>query len=191
MRGRSHWWKPRRAVEADGSKTTVSCHQLRYEVSLRCTLYDHSSIFSRASSRSRNQCRPRQAGRGARCCRSAWSDLPIWPVEGTGAGSFNATVRGHRVPEHAWLRVRAAHGFPPHARRSFFERVYGLGTLLVSLGPCAHMRPAATPQRGWFSAHRYSSSHCARRCNQFRSTLGGRRRRKAESPVQSSPPDSR
>src|SRR5262249_9430822 len=39
-------------------------------------------------------------------------------------------------------RVRASHGFPPHARRSFFERVHGLGTLLVSLGPCAHMRKA-------------------------------------------------
>src|SRR5262249_47616018 len=39
-------------------------------------------------------------------------------------------------------RVRAAHGFPPHARRSFFERVHGLGILLVSLGPGAHMREA-------------------------------------------------
>src|SRR5262245_24328355 len=27
---------PRRAVEPDGSRTTASCHQLRYEVSLRC-----------------------------------------------------------------------------------------------------------------------------------------------------------
>jgi hypothetical protein len=33
------WWTPRRAVEADGSRTTGSCHQLRYEVSLRCTLH--------------------------------------------------------------------------------------------------------------------------------------------------------
>ena len=39
-------------------------------------------------------------------------------------------------------RVRAAHGFPPHARRSFFERVHGLGILPVSLGPGAHMREA-------------------------------------------------
>src|SRR5215831_7652056 len=39
-------------------------------------------------------------------------------------------------------RVRAAHGFPPHARRSFFERVHGLGILFISLGPGAHMREA-------------------------------------------------
>src|SRR5215470_15520113 len=39
-------------------------------------------------------------------------------------------------------RVRAARGFPPHARRSFFERVDGLGILLISLGPGAHMREA-------------------------------------------------
>src|SRR5262249_44425819 len=39
-------------------------------------------------------------------------------------------------------RVRAAHGFPPHARRSFFERVHGVGILPVSLGPGAHMREA-------------------------------------------------
>src|SRR5262249_728474 len=39
-------------------------------------------------------------------------------------------------------RVRASRGFPPHARRSFFERVYGFGILLVSLGPGAHMREA-------------------------------------------------
>src|ERR1700756_5728612 len=39
-------------------------------------------------------------------------------------------------------RVRAVHGFPPHARRSFFERAHGLGILPVSLGPGAHMRDA-------------------------------------------------
>src|SRR5262249_2586088 len=39
-------------------------------------------------------------------------------------------------------RGRAAHGFPPHARRSFFERVHGLGIVPVSLGPGAHMREA-------------------------------------------------
>src|SRR5262245_51102708 len=39
-------------------------------------------------------------------------------------------------------RVQASRGFPPHARRSFFERVHGLGILLMSLGPGAHMREA-------------------------------------------------
>src|SRR5215471_7129945 len=39
-------------------------------------------------------------------------------------------------------RVQASPGFPPHARRSFFERVHGLGILLISLGPGAHMREA-------------------------------------------------
>src|SRR4030095_9190937 len=39
-------------------------------------------------------------------------------------------------------RVQASRGFPPHARRSFFERVHGLSILLVGLGPSAHMREA-------------------------------------------------
>src|SRR6266576_187371 len=39
-------------------------------------------------------------------------------------------------------RVQASRGFPPHARRSFFERVHGLSILLVGLRPGAHMREA-------------------------------------------------
>src|SRR5262249_51167071 len=39
-------------------------------------------------------------------------------------------------------RGRASRGFPPHARRSFFERVHGIGILLISLGPGAHMPEA-------------------------------------------------
>src|SRR5262249_1891769 len=41
-------------------------------------------------------------------------------------------------------RLQASRGFPPHARRSFFERVHGLSILLVGLiiRPGAHMREA-------------------------------------------------
>src|SRR5262249_54847396 len=39
-------------------------------------------------------------------------------------------------------RVQVPRGFPPHARRSFFERVHGLSILLVGLGPSAHMLPS-------------------------------------------------
>src|SRR2546421_8458004 len=39
-------------------------------------------------------------------------------------------------------RVQASRGFPPHARRSFFERVHGLSILLVGLRPGANMREA-------------------------------------------------
>src|SRR5260221_10268456 len=79
-------------------------------------------------------------------------DLPLI-VGGTGARAFHGPAVGQLVlltPPASHLgtrllpvcRVRAAHGFPPHARRSFFERVHGLGILPVSLGPGAHMREA-------------------------------------------------
>src|SRR5215211_1682349 len=37
---------------------------------------------------------------------------------------------------------RAPRGLPPRARRSFFERLHGLGILLVGLRPRTHMREA-------------------------------------------------
>src|SRR5262245_64890841 len=55
-------------------------------------------------------------------------------------------------------RVQASPGFPPHARRSFFERVHGLSILLVGLRPGAHMREAQFLERDRKST-RLNSSH--------------------------------
>jgi len=52
-----------------------------------------------------------------------------------------APIASGTRPLTVW-RVRAARGFEAHAQRSFFERGHGLGILLVSQGPSAHMREA-------------------------------------------------
>jgi hypothetical protein len=38
--------------------------------------------------------------------------------------------------------ARASRGFPPPVRKSFFERLHGLGVLFVGLRTSAHMREA-------------------------------------------------
>src|SRR5262249_5136602 len=64
-----------------------------------------------------------------------------WP-SGRSACSFDPPASRLGTRPLTVCRVRAARGFPPHARRSFFERVHGLCILLISLGPGAHMREA-------------------------------------------------
>ena len=64
-----------------------------------------------------------------------------WP-SGRSACSFDPPASHLGTRPLPVCRVRAARGFSPHARRSFFERVHGLGILLISLGPGAHMREA-------------------------------------------------
>src|SRR5258706_15001372 len=69
-------------------------------------------------------------------------------ISSVSCGSAACDCAGHAGPNSSsrWqgdaIGELASRGFPPHARRSFFECLHGLGTLLVSLGPGAHMREA-------------------------------------------------
>src|SRR5262249_58737983 len=53
-------------------------------------------------------------------------------------------------------RVQASRGFPPHARRSFFERVHGLSILLVGLSPTLAELLMPLPAANPFSTMRAS-----------------------------------
>src|SRR5262249_9739505 len=64
-----------------------------------------------------------------------------WP-SGRSACSFDPPASRLGTRLLTVCRVRAARGFPPHTRRSFFECLHGLGILLVCLGPSAHRREA-------------------------------------------------
>src|SRR5262249_62292042 len=53
-------------------------------------------------------------------------------------------------------RLQASRGFPPHARRSFFERVHGLSILLVGLSPTLAELLMPLPAANPFSTMRAS-----------------------------------
>src|SRR5262249_48150278 len=55
-----------------------------------------------------------------------------WPSD-RGACSFGPPASRLENQTLPMCRVQASRGFPPHARRSFFERVHGLSILLVGL----------------------------------------------------------